>query len=274
LAGVGEPGEIVVRTRHLSRGYLGDPDLSKRRFCSNPLGNSKDDRVYRTGDRGRYLPDGAVEFAGRIDNQIKLRGFRIEPEEIDNVLCESQLVSAAATILFEAQEGDSRLVSYLVLNKGQSSIADIRKRLRTQLPDYMVPQQFVVLDKIPVTPNGKLDRKSLPPPQQHTAARSGSVEAPQSATEQLLAGIWKDIIGCESISRTDNFFDLGGHSMLVIKAIARIEAKTGWRPSPRLFILETLAEIAAQCDLNGRQPTVKRPLFTKFRDLFNQGAAT
>jgi hypothetical protein len=138
----------------------------------------------------------------------------------------------------------------------------------------MIPQQFIVVDSIPVTPNGKLDRKALPSPQQHAAGTSRNVEAPESATERLLAEIWKEIIGCESISRTDNFFDLGGHSMLVIRAIARIEAQTGWRPSPRLFVLENLAEIASQCDLNGRQPVAKKTLLTKFRTLFNQGTAS
>jgi amino acid adenylation domain-containing protein len=263
LAGVGEPGEIIVRSPYLSLGYINDPALSAERFTSNPLSSANPDRVYRTGDLGRYLPDGSVDLFGRADEQVKLRGHRIEPGGIEAAICEHPSISAAAVSLHVETATDSRLIAYIVPDGTSPSIADIRKHLRSLLPDYMVPQQFVVLDGLPMTPNGKLDRKALARRQKDQVSGTKTGEPPSGATEALIAGIWKDVIGCGQVSRTDNFFDLGGHSMLAMKAIARIETKTGWRPDPRLLILENLMEIASQCDL--QRPVAKRRFLSKLR---------
>jgi amino acid adenylation domain-containing protein len=262
LAGIGELGEILVRTPHLSLGYLGDEALTKRRFTPNPFTGEAGDRVYRTGDLGRYLPDGSVLFAGRRDGQVKLRGFRVELGEIEASLCRHESVSEAAVNVWTAGEGDTRLVAYVVARSGSSvgAAADLRKHLRSTLPDYMIPQHFVELSALPLTPNGKLDRKALPSPLSSTAEDvEAAADPPQGETERLIAAVWGEVLGDPEISRTDNFFELGGHSLLAMKAIALIEERTGWRASPRLLILEQLQEVARKCDTERPRAKPERP---------------
>jgi amino acid adenylation domain-containing protein len=242
LAGVGESGEIHMRSRHLARGYLGDEELTAKRFLSNP--QDAGDRVYKTGDLGRYLPDGGVEMLGRVDFQVKLRGFRIELGEVEAALARYPGVRECVVIAREDRPGDRRLVGYLV---GAPDLRDLRGFLGSRLPDYMVPSAFVVLPSLPLTRTGKVDRKALPPPpppveEQREAGRA--VE--KSAVEELLSGIWAELLGVADVSPHQNFFELGGHSLLATRMISRVRAVLGVElPLRSVFEEPTLSGFAA-----------------------------
>ncbi|HVG08475.1 MAG TPA: non-ribosomal peptide synthase/polyketide synthase [Thermoanaerobaculia bacterium] len=244
LAGVGESGEIHLRSRHLAHGYLGDEALTAERFRPNPLLASPEagDRVYRTGDLGRYLPDGGVEFAGRADFQVKLRGFRIELGEVEAALARYPGVRECVVIAREDRPGDRRLVGYLVGSFAPEQ-HELRAFLGSRLPDYMVPSAFVVLPALPLTRTGKVDRRALPPPaeEQHEADRT--VE--KSPVEELLAGIWADLLGLTDVAPHQSFFELGGHSLLATRMISRVRAVLGVEmPLRSVFEAPTLAAFA------------------------------
>jgi amino acid adenylation domain-containing protein len=276
LAGVGEAGEIHLRSRHLARGYLGDEALTAERFRPNPLLASPDpgDRVYRTGDLGRYLPDGGVEFAGRIDFQVKLRGFRIELGEVEAALARYPGVRECVVIAREDQPGDRRLVGYLVTVGAAPEQRDLRAFLGSRLPDYMLPSAFVVLPALPLTRTGKVDRRALPPPaeEQHEADRI--IE--KSPVEELLAGIWADLLGLADVAPHQSFFELGGHSLLATRMISRVRAVLGVEmllralfEAPTLAAFTMLAERARQGTEGTQVPPLVRaprsgPLLTSF----------
>jgi amino acid adenylation domain-containing protein len=265
-------GELFIAGDGVATGYLHRPELTAERFLPDRFAtNDAEGRMYRTGDKARWLQDGRLEHLGRLDNQVKLRGFRIEVGEIETVLRSHSAVHEAAVAVWQAGAADQRLVAYVVPTSGTPPIADLRKHLRSRLPDYMIPQHFIVQDALPLTPNGKLDRRALPPPLQQPSGTGEVAEPPVGATEVLIADIWKQVIGCAAVSRDDNFFDAGGHSMLAIEAIARIEERTGWRPSPRLLILESLKEIALQCDQAVRRPATERNLLSRLKGLVRAG---
>ena len=203
LAGVGELGEIHVRTPYLSKGYLNDSDLTDARYIQNPYTSAADDKLYRTGDLGRYMPDGAVMFYGRADGQVSVRGFRVELGEIEANIKEMNAVSNCVAILREDGQGDQRLVAYYVLKPGHdASTFDWRSYLRSKLPEYMVPQHFVELESIPLTPNGKVDRKALPKPEADSALEQGYV-APRTEIEQKIAEIWQEVLKLERVGVHD-----------------------------------------------------------------------
>ncbi|MCP4570171.1 MAG: amino acid adenylation domain-containing protein, partial [FCB group bacterium] len=206
-AGIGELGEVVVRSPHLARGYLGDPRSTAERFTPWALSRRQGERVYRTGDLGRTLPDGNVEYAGRADRQLKIRGFRIEPGEIEAVLGEHQGVGQAVVVLRQ-----QRLVAYLVA-RGESLPAAgvLRAFVRSRLPESMVPAVFVELEALPLTPNRKVDLRALPVPER---AQETEFVAPRTRVEEILAGVWAEILGLDRVSVDANFFELGGHSLL------------------------------------------------------------
>ena len=242
LAGVGEIGEIYVRSRHLARGYLGDEALTAERFRPNPfaINADEDDRVYKTGDLGRYLPDGGVEFAGRADFQVKLRGFRIELGEVEAALARFPGVRECVVIVREDRPGDRRLVAYMV---GVSpSARDLRTFLGERLPDYMVPSAFVALPALPLTRTGKVDRRALPAPaEEHEAERVGE----RSPVEQILAGIWSDLLGVATVAPDASFFELGGQSLMATRMISRVRAVLGVElPMRAVFEEPTLARFA------------------------------
>jgi amino acid adenylation domain-containing protein len=245
LAGVGEIGEIYLRSPHLARGYIGNDDLTAERFLSNPFTGSGGDRLYRTGDLGRYRTDGILEPLGRADHQIKIRGFRIEPGEIESLLAAHHTVRECVVIAREDTPGNKLLVAYLIARQGQAPIAsELRAYLKEQLPDYMVPAAFVKMDAFPVTPNGKLDRRALPAPDEECCA--GDHSGPQNRTEELLAEIWAEVLGRRPIGIRDNFFELGGHSLLATRLIARVqEAFQMELPLRSLFAAPTIAELAS-----------------------------
>jgi acyl-coenzyme A synthetase/AMP-(fatty) acid ligase/acyl carrier protein len=249
LAGIGELGEILLRSPHLAAGYLGDPMGTAARFTANPLGGSPDapgGRVYRTGDLGRYRPDGEVEFAGRADVQIKIRGFRIEPGEVEAWLGRHPAVRDCVVVARDHRgSGEKRLVAYAVLEAALSpSPAELRTFLRDRLPDAMVPAAFVILEKLPVNPNGKVDRRALPEPAEEP--RAGEFAAPQTDVERTLAAILREVLGVEKVSREDNFFELGGNSLQMVKVHARVQETFGADLQVvQLFTHPTVAALAA-----------------------------
>ncbi|MFL6290862.1 MAG: amino acid adenylation domain-containing protein, partial [Thermoanaerobaculia bacterium] len=246
LAGVGESGEIHLRSRHLARGYLGDEALTAERFRPNPLlaNPEEGDRVYKTGDLGRYLPDGVVEFAGRADFQVKLRGFRIELGEVEAALARYPGVRECVVIVREDRPGDRRLVGYCVMTGIAPEPRDLRAFLASRLPDYMVPSAFVVLPALPLTRTGKVDRRALPPPAEELLEAERIVE--KSAVEELLSGIWTDLLAAADVAPHQNFFELGGHSLLATRMISRVRAVLGVElPLRSVFEEPTLAGFAA-----------------------------
>ncbi len=220
---VGVPGEMYIGGVGLARGYLRRPQLTAEVFIPDSFGDTAGARLYRTGDLARYRPDGNLEFLGRIDSQVKLRGCRVEPGEVEAMLRLNPAVHAAAVTVFEDPTRDKRLVAYVVPRVGSPfAIAELRDFLTQRLPDYMVPAAFVRLDALPLLPNGKVERGALPPPDQ--GSPTPDFAAPQTRTEVLLAGIWADVLGLERIGRDDNFFGLGGHSLLATQVISRVRA--------------------------------------------------
>jgi len=203
--------------------------------------------MYKTGDLGQWRRDGVIEYMGRTDRQVKLRGLRIELGEIEAALGHAEGASQVAVQLFGGGTKDAKLVAYIEWSRGQEVTAtDLRKMLRKTLPDYMVPQHFVSVEEMPMTTNGKLDRGALPPPA--NAARL-DVQPPKSDEGSYLAGIWRDVLGVQAISGTDNFFDLGGHSLSAMEVVARVERDTGVAIEPRALLLETLDQVAGQLPL-------------------------
>jgi amino acid adenylation domain-containing protein len=253
LVSIGMKGELYIGGAGVGRGYLNRPELTAERFLPDPFSQTGGGRLYRTGDIVRWLPDSKLEFRGRIDEQVKIRGYRVEPGEIAAVL-EQQPEVAGAVVIAREKSGDMQLAAYVVArDEAKLDIADLRRRLYRILPDYMVPAAFTVLDSMPLTPNGKLDRRALPEPQ-YGLEDSETYLAPSSAIEEMLAGIWAQILGVERIGLRDNFFDRGGHSLLATQVIVRVQSVLGVDlPLASLFQHQTLAEWAQAVDQARKQ---------------------
>ncbi|MGY8527505.1 amino acid adenylation domain-containing protein, partial [Paracidovorax citrulli] len=237
----GVAGELHIGGDGLARGYLNRPALTAERFVPDPFA-ADGARLYRTGDLARWLPDGQLEYLGRIDQQLKIRGFRIEPGEIEARIMAQPGLGNAAVVAVDGPSG-ARLAAYVVpCAEADLDVAQLRATLSAQLPDYMVPAAIVVVDALPLTPNGKLDRRALPAPAFDSAQE---FVAPTGAAEAALAEIWAEVLGLQQIGRNDNFFELGGDSILSLQIVARARA-AGWMLTPRqLFERQTLAELAA-----------------------------
>lgn len=226
LAGVGELGEIWVRSPHLARGYLGDPELTAKLFTLNPFSGEAQDRIYRTGEQGRFLPTGEVEFAGRAENQVSIRGFRIELGEIESALSYHPGVGSAVVIGREDRPEEKILVAYVVPKREPApTTGDLRGFLKQRLPEYMVPAVFVFLSRMPMLPNGKVDRAALPEVSKTRPDLESSYAPPRSRVEKILAEIWAEILNLETVGIHDNFFDLGGHSVLAVRLAAEVEKR-------------------------------------------------
>ncbi|NOZ55919.1 MAG: amino acid adenylation domain-containing protein, partial [Calditrichaeota bacterium] len=246
LLPVGVPGELCVGGVGLARGYLNRPDLTAEKFIPNPFSSRQGDRLYRTGDLVRWLPDGNLEFLGRIDTQVKLRGFRIELGEIEAVLAGHPAVADVAVIVREDIKGQPYLAAYYVPEAGQEPPAsEFRSYLRQKLPEYMVPAVYVRLEALPLTPNGKVDRKRLPKPELSRGGLSSEYVPPRTEVERELCAIVAELLGIDQVGVHDNFFELGGHSLLATKFMSRIRERLGVElPLRDLFEKPTVAELA------------------------------
>ncbi|HLL48486.1 MAG TPA: amino acid adenylation domain-containing protein, partial [Longimicrobiaceae bacterium] len=241
----GVPGELYVGGAGLARGYLGQADPTAERFVPDPYGAEPGARLYRSGDRVRWRAGGELEYLGRIDQQVKVRGFRIEPGEIESVLAEDPRVRQAA-VLVRDDAGERRLVAYLAGEAGLEA-AGVRERLRERLPEHMVPSALVVLDALPLSPNGKLDRAALPAPE-WGAGEAGYV-APRTPVEEIVCGIWAEVLGLERVGIQENFFDLGGHSLLATRVVSRLRQALGVEvPLRALFSHPTAERLAAEAE--------------------------
>ena len=240
LLPAGVPGEIYLGGAGLSLGYLNRPDLTAERFINHPF--NKGEKIYKTGDVGRWLPDGNIEYQGRIDDQVKIRGYRIELGEIENVLQQSELVNQAVVVVKE-ENGAKRLVGYVV-PEGEFDRDRLVVFLKSRLPEYMIPALWVELDKLPLTNNGKVDKKALPDADTGSLF-TGNYEAPRNAMEEGLATIWQDLLRIPRVGIHDNFFELGGDSIITIQVVSRAK-RMGYNLHPRdLFICQTIAVLAA-----------------------------
>ena len=247
LVPIGVVGELHIGGDGLGRGYLNRPDLTCEKFIANPFTDRLGDRLYKTGDLARYLPDGNIEFIGRLDDQIKIRGYRIEPGEIEAALTQHPAVKAAAVIARQIQPTEKSLVGYVVPKEGQALTAQgLQTFLRQKLPQYMMPARFMFVVSLPLTPNGKVDRRALPAPEAVELASHPKFVVPRDGVESKLLEIWQTVLGNQPISIADNFFDLGGHSLLASKLLVRIEKAFGQKLSiAALFQTPTIEQLAA-----------------------------
>ncbi|QRO01038.1 non-ribosomal peptide synthase/polyketide synthase [Archangium violaceum] len=258
----GVPGELYVGGVGVARGYLGRPELTAERFVPDPFSADAGARMYRTGDRVRFLADGRIEYLGRLDGQVKVRGIRIEPGEVEAVLKDHPAVREVAVVPREDVPGDRRLVAYVVPRPGQDSeLRALRSWLKGKLPEALVPSAFVPLEALPLNPNGKLDRKALPAPDR--LGQDAHFVAPRTPVEEMLAGQWTQLLGVTRVSSDDDFFALGGHSLLATQALSRLRAAFGVEVSLReLFATPTVAGLAERIEalLRARQSSRVPPL--------------
>jgi amino acid adenylation domain-containing protein len=258
---MGVVGELYIGGVGLARGYLNRPELTAQKFIPNYFSNEPGSRLYKTGDLARYLNDGNIEFIGRIDHQIKLRGFRIELEEIAIVLKQYSLVQEAVVIACEETAGDVRLVAYLKLRSPtELTISDLRHFLKAKLPSYMIPAAFVEMESIPLTANGKIDRLALPQPDHNLFDTAKNYVPPHTSTEKVIADIWAKVLQLEKVSIYDNFFDLGGNSVLTIPVCSQIQETLN--PDISLVDLFTYPTVSALARYLAKNQKVQQPGFT------------
>ena len=225
---VGVTGELYIGGAGVARGYLNRPELNKERFIADPFSGQIDSRLYKTGDLARYRKDGILEYLGRVDNQVKVRGYRIELGEIEATLASDPRVKSCAVLVREDEPGNKQLVGYVVPREGNAPTAeDLQQFVKQKLPEYMAPSQFVFLDSIPLTTNGKVDRKALPAPTYGNVSEGKDFAAPHSETEKAIADIWSKLMKLERIGIHDDFFDFGGHSLMAMKMVSQIEERFG-----------------------------------------------
>jgi hypothetical protein len=224
LAPVGVAGELCIGGAGLARGYQGQPGQTAERFTPNCYDATGGERMYRTGDLARYLPDGNIEFLGRVDDQVKIRGFRIELGEIEIVLSQHEGVREAVVVARPDERGGNRLVAYVVVSEGRTATAgELQRHLKDSLPEYMIPSAFVTLDALPLTANGKIDRRALPETDGARPELEEVYVAPRSELERGIASVWQEVLKVEKVGIHDNFFNLGGHSLLIVQVNSRVQ---------------------------------------------------
>ena len=259
-APVGVAGELYIGGEGVARGYLGRPDLTAEKFMPHPFGATPGSRLYKTGDRVRYLPGGHLEYLGRLDQQVKVRGFRIELGEVEAALYADPSVRDALVMLREDAPGEKRLVAYVVLDEGQAAtVSDLRGFLGRSLPEYMIPSAFVLMKELPLTPSGKVERRALPAPDGSRPELAEQFVSPRTVTEELIAGVWAELLGVERVGAHDDFFELGGHSLLATQAVARLREVLGVElPLRAFFETPTVVGLAEQAEREGH--AAGRPL--------------
>src|SRR4029077_1790999 len=237
---------------------LGRPELTAERFMPDPFSGRVGDRLYRSGDLARRLASGGLEYLGRIDQQVKIRGFRIELGEIESALAGHGAVRESAVVVQSSGVGEPRLVAYVACGGESPTAYELRAFLSGSLPEHMVPGVFVVLEKLPLTANGKVDRRALPAPAGGRPELAESYEAPRTPAERTLAGIWAEVLGLERIGVHDNFFALGGDSILSLQIVSRARRAGLWLTPKQVFLHQTVAELAAAAETDGE--TVTAPI--------------
>ncbi|HEY6660305.1 MAG TPA: non-ribosomal peptide synthetase, partial [Pyrinomonadaceae bacterium] len=267
----GVPGQLVLTGHGLMRGYVGRPDLTAERLRPNPFSTNPGGRLYLTGDLVRHLRDGRLEFLGRIDRQVKLRGLRIEPGEIETALCEHPNVQKAAV---ETDESLSRLIAYVVCEPGSTDTdSDLKEHLQRRVPDYMVPALYVRLEELPLTESGKIDRARLPKVEAGAENGRKAEFHPRNSAEEVLIDIWRDVLGVEAVGVHDDFFALGGHSLLAARAATRVRERLGVEVGVRqLFERPTVAGLSALVQLKTPQQTVMPGISRLSRDSYRATA--
>ena len=247
LSPIGVPGELFIGGIQVGRGYLNREELTKEKFIKDQFNNDPNARLYRTGDLARWLTDGNLEYLGRTDDQVKIRGYRIELGEIENVLKQSEFIDHAVVVAKEDKQGTRRLVAYVVPKEKFDKQA-IENYLATKVPEYMVPASWVELESIPLTSNGKIDRKALPDPQ--LADRNTVYVAPRNETEAKLVAIWQELLDVERVGVYDNFFELGGHSVLAIRVASSVRKEFSISiPIRTLFRFVSVSDLSKYLEL-------------------------
>jgi aryl carrier-like protein len=271
LAPIGVTGELYIGGEGLALGYSGRPELTAEKFILDPFGTDSSARLYKTGDLVRRLADGSIEFLGRLDHQVKLRGFRIELGEIETALARYPGIRDAVVVLREDAPGDKRLVAYVTSDQQALTVTAVREFLMGKLPNYMLPSAVVRMDALPVTPNGKIDRKALPIPETGRTARDKDFVAPRTDQEKKLAAIWADVLRLEHVGLQDNLFELGADSLHIFQIAARAN-KAGINIAPAQFLkYRTIASLLAHLDngtANGERwvpPTIVPVAREKYR---------
>ncbi|HEX5736602.1 MAG TPA: phosphopantetheine-binding protein, partial [Blastocatellia bacterium] len=269
---IGVAGELYTSGEGLARCYEGRAEQTAERFVPDPYSGRAGARMYRTGDLCRYRGDGEIDYLGRVDQQVKVRGYRIELGEVEAALVSHPMVKEAVVVVREVREADKKLVAYVVSAGGEEVTAsEMRRHLREKLPDYMVPTAFVKLDKLPMTPNGKVDRKALPAYKAESGA--GATEGRQaSEVEQVVAGIWKEVLGVEEVGIEENFFEVGGHSLLATQVMARVREAFGVEMElRRMFEAATVADLSLLIEKARNNGTkVKKKAITRVsRELYS-----
>jgi amino acid adenylation domain-containing protein len=241
---VGVPGELCMSGAGLTDGYFNQPNQTAERFVPNPFSTDKTSRLYRTGDLARFLPDGNIEFLGRIDHQVKIRGFRVEPAEVEAVLGKLPNIKQAVVVPEDNSAGEKLLAAYVVPS-GAVQSSDIYALLRQKLPEYMVPSRMLLLESLPLNRNGKVDLPALAGLQADDKSKERELAAPRNAVEEQLTAIWKEVLKQDKIDIHDNFFELGGHSLLATQVISRIRSTFGLQlPIMDLLLSPTIAELS------------------------------
>lgn len=251
---VGVPGELLLAGVGLARGYLRRPGLTGERFIPDPFAQEPGGRLYRTGDLCRWLPDGRIDYLGRIDFQVKLRGFRIELGEIEASLMSHPQISEAVALVRESKPGDQRLIAFVVAENGCEAppAGQMRTYLRERLPEHYVPAVFMALDRLPKSSSGKIDRAALPASEDARPQVETAYVKPRSEIEECLAAIWREVLNIDEIGVHDNFFDLGGHSLALVNIHSRLQNELGRElPVVRLFEHPTIASLAENLELGG-----------------------
>ncbi len=247
---IGVPGEVYIGGDSLARGYFHQPELTKQKFVDNPFNQESGARLYKTGDLARYLPDGNIEFLGRIDQQVKIRGFRIELGEIESVLQQHPGIRETVLVARVDASGNKRLIAYFVPQQQTFAVSDLRNFLKQKLPDYMIPSAFVQLKKLPLTVNGKIDRQALPDPEQVRPELAQAFAPPRTQLEETIAKIWAQVLQIEQVGINDNFFELGGDSIMTIQITARAN-QAGIKVTPKqMFENPTIAQLGAVANIS------------------------